>query len=424
MRCVVSARRTVLGVLGLCLSWVLGWPGEVIGDSGPEWAQFHGPRRDNKSEETGLLKQWPPGGPALLWTAKGIGGGYSTVSIAGGLIYTTGNIGPDTVITALDMDGKVKWTVKNGPAWEKPWPGTRGTPTIDSGRLYHEGAHGDVVCIDAQSGKAIWSLNILQKFGGRNIGWGLAESLLIDGDRIICTPGGTEAGIVALNKNTGDTVWVCKDTQDKPSYSSPVLFEYGGLRQIVRLMARSAVGLNADTGKLLWRYEHVSPYDENTMTVLYHDGHIFFSTRNTGAVLLKLNVEGDRESVTPVWQTKDMDNQHGGAVLVNGCLYGDCLTIRDGAAWACLDFATGKRLYGVPGVGRCSVTYADGMLYLYSQKGVVGLAPVGPEGFRIVSQFTVPPGGEGPNWAHPVVCGGRLYLRHGDLLFCYDIKAK
>jgi len=386
-----------------------------------EWPQFHGPRRDNKSTETGLLRQWPAGGPKLLWTASGIGEGYSTVAIAGGLIYTTGNIRRDTVITALGLDGKTRWRARNGPAYLRSHPGTRCTPTIDDGRLYHENADGDVVCLDARTGKEIWSLNILRKFHGRNISWALAESLLIDGNHVICTPGGEDAGIVALDKHTGGTVWVCKETRDKPGYCSPTLFEYGGIRQIATLMARSVVGVNADTGKLLWRFEHVTPFDENITMPIFHKGHVFVTTRSTGSRLLKLSVRDGEVSVEQVWHTKALDNQHGAVMLLDGHLYGSCLTAATGP-WSCLELMTGKQTYGGDGIGRASVTYADGMLYLLGYRRTVALVRPDPRAFQAVSRFTLPPRGRGPSWAHPVVCGGRLYLRHGDFLYCYDVK--
>ena len=389
----------------------------------PQWPQFNGPKRDNKSTETGLLKRWPDGGPKLLWTTRGIGEGYSAVAVAGGLVYTTGNVGRDTVITALGLDGKVTWRVKNGPAYSREKPGTRSTPTIDAGRLYHMNSDGDLVCLDATSGKAIWSVNILTKFDGRNIRWGLAESLLIDGRNVICTPGGKEISLAALDKRTGQTVWVCKGAGDKPGYCSPIAFTHKGLRQIVTLMSGSVVGVHAQTGKLLWQVRQVTPFDENIASPIFHDGHVFASTRSTGSKLLKVIVEGPKASVKQVWHTRAMDNQHGGVLLLGGHLYGSCLTSRSGP-WACLEFKTGKQTHRSDALGRASSTYADGMLYLLNHRRTVALVSPSPRASEIVSRFTIPKGGRGPTWAHPVVCGGRLYIRHGDYLYAYDIRAK
>ncbi|MHC4501127.1 MAG: outer membrane protein assembly factor BamB family protein [Planctomycetota bacterium] len=388
-----------------------------------QWPQFHGPRRDNVSQETGLLKQWPPSGPKLLWTAKDIGEGFATVAVANGLIYTTGNIEAYTVITALNLDGKSNWTAKNGPAYNRSHPGTRGTPTIDKGRLYHENADGDIICLDAATGKTIWSLNIVEKFNGRNIRWGLAESLLVDGNNLICTPGGTTAGIVALDKNTGHTVWICDQTHDKPGYCSPIVFEHKGVRQIVTMMARSIVGVNADNGKLLWQFEHVTPYDENINVPIFYDGGIFVSTQTTGSRLLSLKVRGEEVSVEQVWQSELLENQHGGVLLVGHYLYGSRRHTARGA-WVCLDINTGKRMYSERGIGRGSLTCADGMLYALNHDRTVALVRPSPDTFEIISQFTIPAAGSGPTWAHPVVCNGRLYIRHGDFLYCYDIKSE
>jgi outer membrane protein assembly factor BamB len=387
-----------------------------------EWPQFRGPQRDNISRETGLIKQWPSSGPKLLWTAEDIGEGFSTVAVANGLIYTTGNIGKDTVITALTLDGGEKWTAKNGPAYKRDKPGTRGTPTVDDGRVYHENADGDIVCLEASTGKKIWSLNILERFDGRNITWALAESLLIDGDNVICTPGGERIGMAALNKRTGQTMWTCEGINDKPGYSSPIAFEYKGLRQIVVLMAQSVVGVNADTGRLLWRVQHVTPFDENINTPIYHDGCVFVCSRTTGSRLIRLNVDGERVSVKELWKSELLESQHGGVILLDGYLYGASRSSSLGP-WVCLDFKTSKRMYAEPGIGTGSLTYADGMIYALNQSRTVALVRPTRHAFEVISQFSIPKGGRGPTWAHPVVCDGRLYVRHGNFLYCYDIKA-
>ncbi len=390
-------------------------------EASPEWPQFHGPRRDNRSTETGLLKRWPDGGPKRLWTASGIGYGFSTVAVADALLYTTGNIGKDTVITALDLAGKTLWQARNGPAWQREVPGTRSTPTIDSGRLYHENADGDVACLDAKTGRNIWSVNILRTFNGRNIRWGLAESLLVDGDRVVCVPGGEAVSMAALNKTTGKTVWTCRGAGDKPGYASPVLIDYKGLRQIVTMMSASIVGVHADTGKLLWRHDHKAYADETVSTPVFHEGLIAVATLGPGAArCLRLIVRGQTASVQEVWHTGVLDNHHGGILALDGYIYGTKVR----STWVCLDFATGNVMYKAEGVGKGSLTYADGMFYTYSERGLMGLVKATPKSHDLLSQFQIPKGGKGPAWAHPVVCGGRLYLRHGDFLYCYDIRGK
>lgn len=388
-----------------------------------DWPQFHGPDRSNRSAETGLRKSWPAEGPELLWTARGLGHGFATVSIAGGRIYTSGNIDDKTVITALDLDGRHLWQAENGPSWTKSVPGTRSTPTIDEDRLYHESPLGELVCLAASSGKRLWGLNLLETFRSQNINWGLSESVLIDGDRLICCPGGPETAIVALDKFHGTTIWKSPSAGDLAGYASPSLGEYRGLRMIFTLTACAILGVNADSGALLFRFEHTTPFDESIFMPLYHDGHVFVSTRTTGSVLLKLNVEGQSVSAEPVWRTEQLDNQHGGVVLLDGYLYGAC-HVRNNGRWVCLDWKTGREMYADRGIGKGSLTYADGMFYALNERGNVAMIKPNPQRYEIVSQFEIPKGGEGPTWAHPVVCGGRLYLRHGDLLYVYDIREK
>ena len=256
-----------------------------------QWAQFHGPRRDNKSTEKNLLKQWPKGGPKLLWAKRGVGKGYASVSISGGQIYTAGNIDGHTVITAMNTDGEILWQAKNGPVHNRSYPGSRGTPTVDLGKVYHLGPDGAAICLDAETGKEIWAMNVLKKFKGENCTWGLSESLLIDGKNLICVVGGKQTSIVALDKDSGQTRWTSRSVGDKPGYASPVVVEYGGLRQIVTAMSQSIVSVTADAGKLLWKFGHRVWLDENIMTPIYHDGHIFVSGKGPGGTLL------DRKSV-------------------------------------------------------------------------------------------------------------------------------
>lgn len=389
--------------------------------SPPEWPQFHGPKRDSKSEETGLLERWPAEGPRLLWMAKGIGEGYSSVSYAEGLVYTTGNIEAHTVITALDLNGGTRWTFKNGPAYKRSQPGTRSTPTITDGHLYHENADGDVVCLAAKTGKHVWSRNVVETFGGRIPQWGLAESLLVDGEKVICTPGGPKAGMVALDRRTGKTIWVSSTIDDEPGFCSPIAFEDGGVRQIATLMAKSVIGVSAETGILLWKVNHVTPYNENITSPIFHRGYILISTRSTGTKLLRLEGQGSSVSAAIAWETDKLDNQHEGLVLLDGSVYGSCLTRLNGP-WVCMDFLTGEVKHAAPGIGRASLCYADGMFYLLNHEGKAALVRATPERFDLISSFDLPSLGRGPSWAHPVVCNGRLFLRHDDYLFCYSVK--
>ncbi|MHC4654720.1 MAG: PQQ-binding-like beta-propeller repeat protein [Planctomycetota bacterium] len=386
------------------------------------WPQFHGPNRDNISTEKGLLKKWPEEGPALLWTAKGLGHGYSTVSIASGMIYTAGNnIEKETIITALNMDGKELWQVKNGKGWTGDRPGTRGTPTIDGDRLYHESPLGDVICLQAKTGKKIWEVNILDKFKSKNIFWALSESLLIDGDNVICCPGGPQTCMVALDKNTGAVVWKAASTNEPAGYSSPIVVEYKGLRIIITLTLKGMIGVNADTGELLWHVKHVSYADENVFTPIFHDGHVFISSIKAGSVKWKINVKDSKASVEEIWRSNKLDNHHGGGVLINGYIYSSSCIYNKGK-WICLDWKTGEMKYAETGVGKGSLTYADGLLYMLSENRAVGLVRPTPDSYGLISSFEIPKGGKGNSWAHPVVCDGRLYIRHGDFLYVYSVR--
>lgn len=397
-------------------------PSAAPADEASYWPRFHGPNGDNVSSATGLLKKWPEGGPKLGFVARGIGHGFASVTIADGLIYTCGNIDQRTVITALELEGNIQWQVDNGGAWTGDHSGTRGTPTIDAPRLYHESPLGEVICLNAKSGQRIWNLNVLEKFGSKNIRWALAESLLIDGDRVICCPCGPHTAVVALDKMTGRTVWQSPSAEgDLAGYASPTLAEYGGLRMIFTMTAKAVIGVNAETGDLLFRFPHRTSWNVNALKPIFHDGHVFISTGyRSGSVMLKLNVRGQKASVEEVWRSRELDNHHGGVLLLDGYLYGSSYRGR----WLCLDWKTGQTMYEARGVGKGSLTYADGMLYTLSEKSTMGLVKATPDAHPGVSQFRLPEGGEGPSWAHPVVCGGRLYIRHGDFLYAYDVRAK
>jgi len=382
------------------------------------WPQFHGPKQDNISEETGLLVEWPDDGPRLLWAAEGIGFGYAGVSVAEGRIYTAGNADDKTVVTAIDGNGQIVWQVPCGPAWEKEYPGTRATPTFNDGRLYHQSPLGDVVCLDAKTGNKIWGLNSLEQFGGEVPRWALCESLLIDGDRVVCCPGGEQTAVVALDKLTGKTVWKSPSAGDVAGYATPILVEHQGLRMIVTMTAKAIIGVAADDGRLLWRFEHTTPFDENILLPIFHDGHVFVSTQVTGSLQLRIDIDGDKATVEEVWRSKELDNHHGGVLLLNGYLYGSAAH-KNNAKWICLDWKTGEMMYADRGVGKGSLTYADGMLYCLGERGTMGLVKPTPTAYEVISQFKIPEGPEGPSWAHPVVCGGRLYIRHGDRLYAY-----
>ncbi|HBO42659.1 MAG TPA: hypothetical protein DD670_01725 [Planctomycetaceae bacterium] len=393
-------------------------------EDAPYWPRFQGSNADNISTDTGLLTQWPEGGPRLIWTVDGIGEGFAGVVMANGMIYTAGNVDGKMTITALDMDGNMRWQIANGDAYEKDYPGARGTPTLDGDRLYHESPDGRLACFNAVTGKEIWSLNILDEFDGKQTQWALAESILIDGDRLICCPGGAKTAVVALDKMTGKTVWKSPSASgDLASYASPTLIEYKGLRIILTMTDSALIGVNADNGELLFQHAHPTKYKVNALMPVFRDGHILTSSGygTTGSVLVKLDVDGDKASVEQVWQSLDLDNHHGGVVVWEGHVYGAAHSSGK-SRWVCLDWKTGETKYSEKGVGKGPVTFADGMLYTMSENRDVGLVKATPESHDVISRFEIPRQGKGKSWAHPVVCGGRLYIRHGDYLYAYDVK--
>ena len=395
--------------------------GLVWGEDRCFWPQFHGPRRDNISDATGLARSWPEGGPPLLWSVSGLGHGFSSVAVARGRILTAGDRDDRTMITCMNLEGQILWQAENGPAWLGPVPGSRGTPTIDGAFVYHQNAHGDLACFELETGRKIWHLNVLKEFGAENIEWALAESPLIDGPRVISCPGGPHTAVVALDKRTGRLVWKSPSAGDKAGYCSPILAEWQGLRMIMVLTAKAFIGVNADNGELLWRFAHETPFDENITSPIFHEGFVFISTRTTGSVLLRVDVSGRQASVIPVWRNLDLDNQHGGVILYKGYLYGASHVNQQGK-WICVDWKTGQTQFMERPIGKGTLTLADGMLFLMSETGEVALAPARPDRLEILSRFKLPRGGPGPYWAHPVVCDGRLYLRHSDRLFVYDVR--
>ena len=391
-----------------------------------DWPQWRGPNRDGKSSETGLLKKWPEGGPKLLWSIEGLGTGFSTVSVADGLLYTTGMVGKEGILFAYDLQGNPKWKKPYGSEWRGSSPGVRTTPTVDQDRVYVMSGHGRVVCFDAKTGEEKWAVDTLKRFDGKNIRWGISESVLVDGNNLMCTPGGKDATIVALDKMTGETVWTSKGLSEKSCYSSLILVERGRNRLVVNMTENSVVGVDADTGKVLWvdKFEEYQekPKDINPVTPVYYNGCIYATSGyDDGGAMLELSPDGSK--VSRKWVDTTLDCHHGGVVIVDGYIYGaNWKSNRDGN-WVCLDWDSGKVMYEKEWICKGSITYADGMLYCYEEKeGTVALVKASAEGFDIVSSFEVSKG-TGKHWAHPVVCDGRLYIRHGDALMVYDIKA-
>ena len=415
--------RTCTSLL-IALGWLVS--PSASGEPAGEWPCFHGPRRDNKSTETGLLKSWPADGPKLLWGASGLGKGYSSVSVAGGRIHAAGMYRGQTAVVAFDMDGRLLWRKTNGPAWRSTmshavaYDGARGTPTVDDGRVYQLGECGRLAAFDARTGDEVWALDLFKAFGAETPKYGLGESVLIDGDKLICCPGGTKGYMVCLEKKTGKLLWANTEIEGTVGYSSLVPVEFGGFRQLLGMSAKAVYGVDAATGKLLWSIPHANVRENSATDPVFHDGHVFATTGyGKGSILVRLAARAGGIAAETAWSTKLMDNHHGGVVLVDGCLYG---AGHEAKGWFCLDFLTGKPAWRADGKG--SLTWAEGMLYCLDEKGTMSLVEATPKEYRPVSSFGVPKGGAGLYWAHPVVCGGRLYIRHADKLLAYAIRAK
>lgn len=386
-----------------------------------EWSQFRGPNRDNLSAETGLLTEWPDAGPKLLWTAHDVGKGYSTVSISKGVIYTAGNNGDDENVIALDeKTGNNLWTTRNGDAYHQGrGDGPRGTPTVDGNLLFLLGGGGNLCCVDLRTHDTVWQRNILKDYGAGNITWGISESVLIDGDRLICTPGGSDATIIALDKHTGEEIWKSLlKGKDRAGYSSAVIATIGGVRQYVQFTGRGTVGIRAEDGKFLWRNNRSANGTANCAAPLLFDDHVFTASGyGTGGALVKLIPEGDTTEAEFIYHTPDMKNHHGGMVLVDGHIYGS-----NNATLICLEFLTGKVKWKNRSVGKGSLAYADGHLYLRSEQGPIALIEANPEKYVEKGRFEQPERSDEKAWSHPVVAGGRLYLRDMDVLLCYDLR--
>ncbi|MFC1738418.1 PQQ-binding-like beta-propeller repeat protein [Planctomycetota bacterium] len=387
-----------------------------------DWPQWHGPNRDAKSTETGLMKKWPEGGPELLWSADGLGTGFSTVSIAGGMIYTTGMIDKEGVLFAFDLKGKLKWQKIYGPEWTRSSPGVRSTPTVNEGNVYVTSGVGVVSSFDAKTGDKNWEVDVLNLFGGEYPYWGIVDSPLIIDNKLICTPGSDKATIVALDKRTGQTIWSSESIGEKSAYCSPILVERGGRKVIVTMLEKTLVGLDAETGKILWS-DICGKEDINPATPLYYDGYIYYTSGyDDESVMYELSEDGTQ--ITRKWVNDVLDNHHGGVVLVDGYIYGSNWKGNPRGNWVCLEWETGKVMYETTWIGKGSITFADGMLYCYEEKqGTVALVEPSPESFNIVSSFKVTLGDE-EHWGHPVILNGRLYIRHGNTLMAYDIKAQ
>jgi outer membrane protein assembly factor BamB len=369
--------------------------------------------------ETGLLKTWPAEGPPRLWKTEGLGASYASLSVVGDRLYTTGKVGDASYTFALDKSGKILWSRDTGPAHGGGgYPGSRSTPTVDGDTIYLMTSTGRALALKAASGEVAWEIDLLETFGAENIYFGISESPLVDGDRVIYTPGGPDAAVVALDKKTGATAWTSKGLSDASAYCNPVLLESGGNRQILTMVAKHVVGLDPESGAVLWTESMPAQYDIHATSPLVI-GDKFYITHGyeQGGHMFQLAQDG--RSVKKLWSEEKLDVHHGGAVSVDGTIYGAASK----KTWYALDASNGAITGSAARLGKGSIVYADGRLYGYVEDGKVLLVDVNAEKLEVVSSFEVDEG-DGNHWSHLVVAGGVLYVRHGDVLMAYDIAAQ
>ena len=395
-----------------------------------DWPQWRGPQRNGISQETGLLKEWPKEGPPLRWKLNDIGSGYSTPSVVGDRLYLLGNDGLENEFVAAlsGNDGKRVWTTRLGnvgnPQQKPSFPAARSTPTVDGEFLYALGSDGDLACLDVRAGKISWKKNLRNDFGGKPGEWAYSESPLVDGDAVVCTPGGGEATMVALNKKTGDVLWKCALPEaDSAAFASIIVVEASGVKQYVQLLQKGLVGVDAKTGKFLWRYaKAVSKYGANIPTPVASDGYIYAGSAGTGGGTVKVTVKDGNVQAEEVYFESKLPTAIGGAVKVGKFLYGTTAQ-----ALLCIDFATGQVKWEDRSIGAASLCAADERLYLHGENGDVALVESSPEAYHEKGHLTPSDQPKRSNgmekaWAYPVVANGQLYIRDLTTLWCYDVR--
>ncbi len=392
-----------------------------------DWPQWRGPHRDGKSAETGLLKEWPASGPALAWKATGLGAGFTTVAVVKGVLYTAGDKGDDSFVLAFsEKDGKPLWSAKLGRAGAPGWggfAGVRATPTVDGDLLFAIGQFGDIAAFETATGKEVWRKYFTTDFGGKRPEWGFSESALVDGDQVVCTPGGPKGAIVALNKQTGALLWQTKDFTDEAQYSSLVPATLAGAPQYVQLTMESVVGVSPK-GDVLWRAARKGSTAVIPTPVIQDDLVYVTSGYNAGCNLFKVTKSGDTFSATQVYKNRVVADHHGGVILVGDYIYGH----DDRRGWTCQNFKTGEAVWqNEDQMGKGSCVYADGHLVLREEKekgSRIALIEASPAGCQEHGRFEQPDQSGKQAWTHPVIANGKLYVRDQDVLLCYDVKAK
>jgi outer membrane protein assembly factor BamB len=388
-----------------------------------------GPDRTGIYSQSGLLKVWPDGGPRLLWETTDIGPGFSSVTASEDAVYVTGRIGENDVLTSFSHEGRKKWEVEYGKASKSSsYPDSRGTATLSGNKLFLVSGTGDAVCINTQ-GKIIWSVNYYEKYSGVVPDFGISENPLVIGNKVILTPGGKKAAMVALSAENGNVIWETASIDDVTQYVNPILIEFRGKKLIVTHSAKYIIAVDLNSGKLQWKFDYMAQSTTTEWrfahinTPVYRDGFLFVSSGyDKPALKLRLSADDATSSPTLVWKNNDLDPHIGGALLIGDYLFGSNWETSSYGKWVCVDWNTGKTLWINAWYNKGSLIAADGLLYLFEEKnGHVGLVKPGPEKMEVISEFRVT-GGTGPYWAYPVINNGRLYLRHGSYLAVYSIK--
>lgn len=391
--------------------------------------QWRGDKRDGNFGGSGLLKSWPATGPEMILKVEKLGKGYSSPVIANQTIFVTGMIDTLDYLTAMDMKGNIKWQVPYGRSWSKSFPETRSTPTIEGDRVYVVGGMGRLVCLDVNSGKERWAVDVDKDFKSEWHIWGVSESPLIVGDKVICTPGGSATSVVAFDKLTGKLIWKSESAGGQRAYASPIIYEYKDLRFILAVTATHLVALDPENGAIAWKYQYYrkelwkdQPGLIWTNSPVVKDDEIFLSMGyDYPAIMLKMNAAGTE--VTEKWTNKVLDNHHHGVMVAGDYIYGSNWISNGKGKWVCLKWDTGELKYETDWINKGALVAADNLFYVYEEKtGMVGLIKPDPEKWDVISSFKVT-NGTGPHWAHPFIQDGKLYLRHGDVLMVYNIKS-
>jgi len=410
--------------------WLVVFSLVLVSPSNAQIYQFRGPNRDGKFPETGLLKEWPEGGPELLLEFEGIGEGYSSVITNGKYIYASGKIGDMDHLTCIDFEGNQKWQVAYGKSWAQAYPNTRSTPTVEGDRIYIVSGVGELVCLNTETGDINWKINVDKEYHADWHDWGVAESPLIVDDKVICSPASATATFVAFDKITGEPVWESPGTDGQRSYVSPILRKFNGRDYILGASASDLYIVDPENGdiKASYRYFNPSLWKWQPKGMIWANspivkGNMIFLSIGYDYPAKMLRVNDDVTSIEEVYTSNLLDNHHHGLIELDGYLYGSYWITNGSGAWACLDWNTGKVMYDEEWNSKGEMVYADGMLYAYvERRGNVGLVKPDPSGFKVVSSFQIDKG-TGPHWSHPYLFDGKMFMRHGNVLMVYSLRS-